>query len=175
MDALLLIDRIDLQPDSTRSNIFIQSKPSGFKLLEDPVKDGPKVHGEMAIPAGIYPLGFYDSPKFAHQFYTMDDINIIEKKEWEKLPKIKRDLYHKHKVIWVKNVPNYQYILLHWGNTSADTEGCGLVGSSFGKLGNNSAVLASKQAYIKFYAKVAPLVAKGNQFIEYRNSFVMAA
>lgn len=174
MSDLLLVDRINADDDSTRSLIYIQGEPTDFKSLEDKVRIGQaKIKHETAIPAGRYPLALYDSPRFAREYYTKDDVNIIPRKEWEKLTKATQALYHRHAVIWVKNVPGFEYILIHWGNTSADTDGCLLVGSSFGKLGNNPAVLASRDAYVKFYAIVAPLVRAGGQFIEYRNSFLL--
>jgi hypothetical protein len=170
---LLLVDRIDKQKDSTRSLISIQGVLSEFKALEDIVRpDGaPKVHGQTAIPADRYLLAMRFSPKFSHEYYTKDDINLIARKDWEKLSKGERDKYHMHDVIWVTGVKNFEFILLHWGNTAADTDGCLIIGSAFGKLGVNSAVLASRAAYIKFYAKVAPLVRQGGQYITYRNSF----
>ena len=171
MTPLILVDRIDEKPDSTRSKIYIASKPTAFVALEDIVRKGLKVPGETAIDAGVYPLRMGNSPRFSHEYYTKDNINLIARKDWEKLPKVSRDLYHEHEVVHVDNVPNFAEILHHFGNTCFDTKGCLIIGSKLGMVGVNTAVLASRDAYVKYYAQVAPLIRKGEQFVEYRNSF----
>jgi len=57
-----------------------------------------KIHGKTAIPAGEYIVSLEDSPRFGTDTLTLHD------------------------------VPGFQYIRMHAGNTSADTEGCILLG-----------------------------------------------
>lgn len=54
----------------------------------------------------------------------------------------------KYKNVWIlHSVPNRSAILIHWGNTEDDTEGCIIVGSEFGTVGGKKAVLGSKKAF----------------------------
>lgn len=73
--------------------------------LEDEVREIPgvpvatwKIKGATAIPAGRYMVALQDSPKFGHNTLTLLD------------------------------VPGFEYIRMHAGNTSTDTEGCILLG-----------------------------------------------
>jgi len=59
--------------------------------------------------------------------------------------------FHKG-MLWIRNIPNFKYILIHIGNTITDTEGCvltGIISNSNGYSINDSAV-----AYEKFYKTV---------------------
>lgn len=73
-------------------------------------------HPHMAIPAGTYPMNLSVSPTFRQHL-------------WE-----------------IMDVPDRTRILLHAGNTLADTSGCILVGKSAGELGGKPAVLGSANA-----------------------------
>jgi len=73
--------------------------------LEDQVREVPgqpveswKVHGATAIPAGTYRVTLEHSSRFGPDTLT------------------------------INNVPGFQYIRMHAGNTAADTEGCPLLG-----------------------------------------------
>jgi hypothetical protein len=55
----------------------------------------------------------------------------------------------------VMNVPERSQILFHAGNTHKDTHGCILLGLQFGKLGNETAILASRSAFLQFLQKMA--------------------
>lgn len=50
----------------------------------------------------------------------------------------------------ISGVEERTRILVHWGNRAKDTEGCVLLGSRFGLLYGEPAVLASKNAFIRF-------------------------
>lgn len=50
----------------------------------------------------------------------------------------------------VENVPERDHILFHAGNTHKDTHGCILLGMQFGRVGSESAILASRSAFNRF-------------------------
>jgi hypothetical protein len=74
-------------------------------VLEDEVRERPgvpvtewKVHSKTAIPQGIYEIVLQDSPRFGPDTLTLTGVS------------------------------GFQYIRIHAGNQSSDTEGCLLVG-----------------------------------------------
>lgn len=89
--------------------------------LEDVVRKGAKVNGQTAIPTGTYNLIINHSNRFNR------DLPLLEK------------------------VPNFTGVRIHAGNTSQNTEGCILVGTTWtGKdfIGN------SKVAFNKLFEKL---------------------
>lgn len=54
----------------------------------------------------------------------------------------------------VTGVPNRSHILFHSGNTEDHTEGCIILGASFGRVGNKRAVLTSKPTVAAFMEKM---------------------
>ena len=50
----------------------------------------------------------------------------------------------------VLDVPEREHILIHAGNTHRDTEGCILLGMQYGKIGSDSAIVASRSAFLQF-------------------------
>lgn len=108
----LTLKRIALKPDYTIGKLYIDGKYY-CDTLEDPVRDldnEPKVPGKTAIPAGAYSVRVTFSPKFGR------DLPLIE------------------------NVPHFNGIRIHRGNTPADTAGCILVGENkaVGKVLNST-------------------------------------
>ena len=52
----------------------------------------------------------------------------------------------------IDDVQGRSYVLFHWGNLDDHTQGCVLLGESFGTLGGEWAILSSKQAFSEFMA-----------------------
>lgn len=99
--------------------------------LEDEYRDI-KVHGETRIPAGTYKIELVNSPKFTPRYG--------------------------HKMLAVTNVPNFQGILIHPGNTDKDTSGCILVGKR-DKL--TATLFDSRNTFESVYKILSPLVEAG--------------
>jgi len=59
-------------------------------------------------------------------------------------------------VYLLRDVPGRSAILIHWGNTEKDTEGCILVGLAAGIMGDDPAVLHSRPAFELFSKLIGP-------------------
>lgn len=78
--------------------------------LEDIARE-PKVVGETRIPAGTY--------------------QIKKRIEGGMIRKYRERFGNSHYMLWLQNVPNFQYIMIHIGNTAQDSSGCVLAGTSY--------------------------------------------
>ena len=117
--------------------------------LEDEYRED-KVASETRIPAGSYIVGIRAEGGF-HQRY-----------------KFKFNSIHKG-MLQVKDVPGFEYILIHVGNTDDDTAGCLLLGEQ-AQGREHFTVNQSVVAYRKFYKSVIEAALDGELFIEYIDS-----
>ena len=128
--------------NSTLSQMLVDGEFFCF-VIEDgsrPVK----IAGETRIPAGQYKVsrrthgGFFNRHKarWGHKF-----------------------------AIELDGVPGFADILIHTGNTSADTRGCLLVADQAGRLGGDYVGTAgtSTPAYLRLYAAVARALDYGEE------------
>lgn len=125
---------------STLSQIVVD----GFKCfaLEDDA-DAIKQHGDTRIPAGLYEIERRTVGSFFEQY--------------------KRKFGHKYS-IWIKDIPNYEYVLYHIGNTKKDTMGCPLLGTKYAGGGAVPfTVSESTKAYLQFYLKLDAAFASGKR------------
>ena len=147
----LTAQRYKFAKDWTISHLLIDGQLDGY-VVEDEVRSV-KLHGETAIWEGTYPLASRFSPRFSKEFYWNGQY-LISKSEYNELEF--KGLYKPHELIWVQNVKYFQYILMHWGNTDLDSEGCLIVGSKIGIINGREGVMNSRKYYKKFYEAVFP-------------------
>lgn len=164
----LFVDRAPSSPDWTLSKFYSADKEVGGVGVEDE-KRAVKQKGETCIPLNTYQLGLRISPKFSNKFYRDDDGNLIEAKYRITVAQIAK--YHTaHEMIWVLNVPGFEYILWHWGNTDDDTDGCYIVGSTYGAFGTQKGVSGSKAKYMEIYPKIWKAINGAGAEVTYREA-----
>ena len=136
----LKVLRFSSQEDST-SGLLFEVNDIGDRFLCYTLEDerrALKVRGETRIPAGTYQIGFRREGGF-HGKYT------------KRFPGLHKGMLH------ILDVPNFEYVLIHTGNTDEHTAGCLIVGDSQ----ENNVVLKdgfigkSKNAYKRIYPGIA--------------------
>ncbi|HFO1464151.1 TPA: DUF5675 family protein [Campylobacter jejuni] len=100
-----------------------------FSLEED--KEGLESGKDLRIPEGNYNLKRHSPSRFENTLrsITKKDDTMIN--------------------VYNDDVPSSRAILIHWGNTDKDTQGCILIGLT--KDNNNESVGQSRQACKEFY------------------------
>ncbi len=97
---LITIDRLYLRPSYCIGKMYIDGEYL-CDTLEDEVRpEGIKINGKTAIPYGVYQVTMSYSPKFERSMPL------------------------------ILNVPNFEGVRIHSGNSVTDTEGCVLVGKN---------------------------------------------
>ena len=140
--------RFSSKPDST-SGLLFEVTDIGRSFLCYTLEDEArvlKVKGETRIPAGIYNIELRKEGGF-HQRYA------------KKYSDIHRGMLH------VVDVPNFEYILIHTGNTDEHTAGCLIVGDSQENNGvlKDGFVGKSVNAYRRIYPRIAKAIESGEQ------------
>lgn len=133
--------------DSTSGALFDVS--NGRKFLAYTLEDEHRVnkkYGETRIPAGVYKIQLRTTGGF-HQKYSA------------RFHDIHKGMLH------ITDVPNFEYILIHCGNTDEHTAGCLLVGDTQNNnmVEEDGFIGRSKTAYKRIYPKIAEAVEKGEE------------
>lgn len=110
----IVLERYGLGADSTLGRLYAPGLRGPVYTLEDQFRNGPKVPDETCIPDGTFEIKYRTIGGF-HQRYS------------ERFAGLHRGM------LWLQDVPDFKYILIHCGNTASgpddDTAGCILVGT----------------------------------------------
>jgi hypothetical protein len=141
--AELTLQRYSQDDDSTLGILYLDGVFQCY-TLEDEEREI-KVAGETRIPEGTYDIKLRTegglTQKYAKKFPDM----------------------HKG-MLWLQDVPNFEWVYIHLGNTDEHTEGCILVGNQVNNNKVDEAFLGdSKRAYKKLYPKLVDIIESGEQ------------
>jgi len=135
--------------DSTSGLLFDVTTERVFLAytLEDEYRDN-KIAGETRIPDGIYKIGFRKEGGF-HSKYK------------KRFPSIHKGM------LQVNDVPGFDFILIHCGNTDEHTAGCLLVGDSQvnNMVQKDGFIGESTKAYKRIYPPIAEALESGEEVI----------
>ena len=138
--------RFSSEEDSTSGLLFdITDGKRKFLAytLEDEYREEKEMH-ETRIPAGTYNITLRTVGGF-HTRYT------------EKYGDMHKGM------LWVRDVPGFEYILIHTGNTDEHTSGCLLLGDSQtnNQIKEDGFIGSSVQAYKRVYPPIAKVLEDG--------------
>jgi len=149
----LKVLRFSSQEDSTSGLLFLESN-LGLEFLCYTLEDEKrslKVRGETRVPSGTYKIELRTEGGFHNKY------------------KKKHGGFHKG-MLHITNVPNFEYILIHTGNTDEHSAGCLLVGDSQENniIIKDGFIGKSTNAYKRIYPDIAKEIIKGkNVTIQY--------
>ena len=149
----LKVLRFSSQEDST-SGLLFEKNDLGLKFLCYTLEDERrvlKVRGETRIPAGKFNI-------------TLRTVGGMTQKYAKRFPGIHKGM------LWVRDVPNFEYILIHCGNTDDQSAGCLLLGDSQENniIIKDGFIGKSRNAYKRVYSPIARAIEKGEEVtIEY--------
>ena len=132
----LKVVRFSENENSTLGLFYIDDQFMCY-TLEDEFREK-KVHGKTRIPGGTYEVKLRTEGGF-HNRYT------------QRFPDIHKGMLH------ITNVPDFEWILIHVGNTDEDTAGCLLVGNT---LDNNQVNRGFLGQSVPAYTKIYPIISK---------------
>jgi len=141
---LIKVNRDNLRKKSTIGKFYIDDEYFCYSL-EDTVRapGEEKIYGETAIPAGRYKV----------ILRTTGTIHEAYKKRFG-------EEFH-HGTLWIRDIPGFEYVLIHCGNTAADTLGCILVGALYNPE-NPDKITSSEVAYRRIYPIISAALLHGD-------------
>jgi len=149
--ALMVIDvvRYSSGKHDTLGKMYIDGEQVAV-TLEDEYREV-KVKKDTRIPAGTYNV-------------TLRTVGGKHAAYWHKFPD-----FHKG-MLWIRDIPNFEWVLIHIGNHDAHTDGCILVGTQVDPQKENQLevkrnIWSSPTAYKKVYPIIANHLAAGKRAV----------
>lgn len=144
----LLLQRYTARTDSTGGNLYVDDIFHCY-TCEDEQRDI-KIAGETRIPSGTYEIKLRDEGGMTQRYAQKFD-------------------FHQG-MLWLQDVPGFEWVYIHVGNDDDDTEGCVLVGYSADISTGEVRVFQSKKAYSDLYKKITWAMIEGEDvFIEIKD------
>ncbi len=128
--------------ESTLGLLFLRKKFFAY-ILEDTFHQE-KIAGETRIPEGSYALEFNKNLTTLTQQYR-------KSRPWFD--------YH----LEIKNIPGFQDVYLHVGNTHKDSAGCLLIADGIDASSTSKMITYSRIAYERFYKTISALLKSGEE------------
>jgi len=104
-----------------------------------------KIWGKTAIPCGTYEITY------------RTESEMLEKEYKTRFADIKNE----RGMLWIRNIPGFEYVYIHVGNDDNDTNGCILVGTTKAVDFVGNSVIA----YKVIYKMIADELDKGNKVL----------
>jgi hypothetical protein len=145
------IIRVAQGKQSTLSHLYIDGLFACY-LLEDSIR-AIKIPGQTCIPTGNFKL-------------TLNTTSGMHAKYLKEYP-----LVHKG-MVEIDELPNFDLVFIHKGNTHLDTRGCPLTGLYWTNIGGDYQVMMSTVAYQLVYPKLIEQIKLGNNRIDIENRIV---
>lgn len=141
---IIKVQRFISNQDETIGILLIDGVPVAVTCEDQ--KQAFKIKGETRIPEGTYKIGLRKEGGHHAQYL-------------KKYPKLHQGMLE------LQNVKDFQFILIHIGNTDKDTEGCILVGEKFfiDPSDKKLKIENSTLAYERVYKTIIDEIAKGKE------------
>jgi hypothetical protein len=140
MQVIIEINRIKKNDECCIGTISVDGEFAGF-TLEDPERDE-KIAGITAIPTGIYNLELREEGGMLRRYQNKFG-----------------EIVHPG-MLWLRDVPDFDWVYLHIGNTAKDSEGCILVGSVY-DIRQPDVIGASTVAYKNIHGMIMGAINRG--------------
>lgn len=139
--------RYSHRTDSTGGMLFIDGVFFCYTCEDQAQLIGIKIPGETRIPNGQYNV-------------LLRNEGGMTQKYANKFPDLHRGM------LWLQNVPGFEWVYIHIGNNDDDTLACVLVGETPGSANDKeAAVYSSTNAYKRIYTRVINAMDDGESVV----------